>query len=277
MSKYCAKNGPQHLPPDKSIHYDHLLYDDKKKIVYCYVPKVGCSKWKYTFLLLYGRAPFADKAHRLPSQVDLWVKVKRLSDLPMNEIRRHLANYYKYVFIRNPMERVLSAYLDKIAHPLDISLIKKKFEERYKENILKALRLAEYNRWLKNGSKGPIYPTFSEYVQYLNMINLKEANEHFKPIIYLCHPCAINYNFYGNFKLLPKDANALIKHFKLNSSYYDSKSYISHTSYKTSNLVHKYFSELTALQKETLFYSYADELDFYYSLYPEEMNSHLNL
>ena len=106
---------------------------------------------------------------------------------------------------------------------------------------------------------------------------MKKTDEHFKPIIYLCHPCAINYNFYDNFKLLPNDANAVLEHFKLNSSYYDNKSFISHTSYKTSDLVTKYFSELTTSQKKALFHSFADELDFYYSLYPEEKDSHLNL
>ena len=99
----------------------------------------------------------------------------------------------------------------------------------------------------------------------------------FRPVIHLCHPCIINYNFYGNFKLLPKDANAVIEHFKLNSSYYDDKSFISHMLYNTSDVVTRYFSELTTSQKETLFHLYADELDFYYSLYPEEKDSHLNL
>ena len=176
------------------------------------------------------------------------------------------------------MERIVSAYLDKIAKPLKINFIDKRFEETYKADILKALRPEEYSTWLRmNGTNGTIYPTFPEYVQYLNMINLKTANEHFRPIIHLCHPCAVNYNFYGNFKLLPKEASALLDQFKLNTSYYDTTSYISHVYYKTSDLVIKYFLELTALQKETLFYYFADELDFYYSLYPEEKDNHLNL
>ena len=83
------------------------------------------------------------------------------------------------------MERLISAYLDKIANPLDIAKSKIKGEERFKVNILQKLRPTEYNVWLKNGSNRTTYLTFSEHVQYLNLINLKKTDEHFKPIDYL--------------------------------------------------------------------------------------------
>ena len=244
--------------------------------MFCYVPKVGCSKWKYTFLLLNGVIPFTKNTKkRLPEAV--LKQTKKLADLSVRDRRRRLVNYYKYIFVRNPMERIVSAYLNKIAHPLNVSLIKSRFDEAYKAKILKRIKPKEYDKWFKSDRKKALYPTFAEYVQFLNKENLKGINEHFKPIIHLCHPCAINYNFFGNFKLLSRDADALLHRFRLNSSYYDSKSYISHRLYNTSDLVPKYFSKLEPSQKEALFQSYADELDFYYSLYPEEKDSHLNL
>ena len=190
-----------------------------------------------------------------------------------------LADYYKNVFVRNSMERLVSAYLNKIAKPINPSQ-RIKIEngvERLKLDILSQLRHEEYNAWLKNGTNTISYPTFSEYVQFLNLVNLKTINQHFRPIIYFCHPFAVSYNFYGNFKLLPNDANAVLEYLKINSSYYDNERFISHISYKTSDLVAKYFSELTISQKRALFHVFADELDFYYSLYPEEKDHHLNL
>lgn len=267
------KHGLERFISDDLHEYQHLLYDDSKKIIFCYVPKVGCSKWKYTFLLLNGIIPFTTK--RLPESV--LKKTKKLSDLSVIERKKRLVEYFKYVFVRNPMERIVSAYRNKIAKTVNTSLIGEKFEEGYKAKIMKAFKPTEYNAWLKGGKKGPMYPTFSEFVQYLTMENLKKVNEHFQPVIYLCHPCAINYNFYGNFKLLPRDAETLLINFQLNNSYYDSQSYISHKKYNTSELVPNYFSELTSQQKEALYYSFADELDFYYSLYPEEKDNHLSL
>ena len=222
------------------------------------------------FLLLSDIVSFHDE----PSRTVLR-KAKKLSGLSESEREKRLTTYFKYIFIRNPMERVVSAYLDKIAHPLNKSTVRYKNEEKFKASIIKKWRPADYSAWLKDGKA--IYPTFSEYVDYINIINLRNTDEHFKPVAYLCLPCKVKYDFYANFKLLPDDAKAVLDQLDLNSSYYDYTSFISHKSYKTTDLVTKYFSQLTTAQKEQLFHKYSDELDFYYSLYPEEKDSHLNL
>lgn len=59
-----------------------FLYDDDKKIVFCYVPKAGCSKWKYMFLLLAGKQSLESD----PSRKVLH-KVNKLSDLSDSEKR----------------------------------------------------------------------------------------------------------------------------------------------------------------------------------------------
>lgn len=124
------------------------------------------------------------------------------------------------------MERVVSTYLDKIAKPLNKSMIKHKNDEKFKASIVKKWRSEDYNAWVKDGRA--TYPTVSEYVDYLNIINLRKTDEHFKPIVYLCLPCLIHYNFYGNFKMLPDDSKEVLDRFNLNSSYYDQSSFISH-------------------------------------------------
>ena len=270
INNYCQNHNPAQLYQN---FYAFLLYDDDKKIVFCYVPKVGCSKWKYMFLLLAGKQSLENDPSRKVLR-----KVNKLSDLSDSEKKKRLNTYFKYIFIRNPMERVVSAYLDKIAKPLNKSMIKQhKNEEKFKASIVKKWRPEDYNAWVKDGRA--TYPTFSEYVDYINIIDLRsiKTDEHFKPIVYLCLPCLVNYNFYGNFKLLPDDSKEVLDRLKLNSSYYDQSSFISHKSYKTSDLVTEYFSQLTTEQKQKLFHTYSDELNFYYSLYPEETDSHLNL
>ena len=195
------------------------------------------------------------------------------------ERNKRLTEYFKFVFVRNPMERLVSAYISKIRNVVNTTLIKDKFFEDLKNTILDMFRPTEHKNWLKNGKKGPMYPTFSEYVQFLTLQNIKTINEHFQPVIHLCHPCTIDFNFYGNFKLLPDEAENLLNTLKINSTlYYDREgSYVSHKGHKTSEVVTKYFSGLTDQQKKSLFNVYKEELEFYYTLYPEERDSHLRL
>ena len=277
IKQYCKKHNFGNSLPANSKQYVHLLYDDGKKIIYCFVPKVGCSKWKYTFLLLNGIFPLSTRHKRL-TETQL-SKSKSLSKLPPEKRNKRLTEYFKFLFVRNPMERVVSAYLDKIGKTVNVTQIKSGLFERLKSTILNKFRPTEYNAWVKNGEIGPMYPTFSEYVQFLIKQNIKTINEHFQPVISLCHPCAIDFNFYGNFKNLPDEAETLLNTLKINSSlYYDREgSYISHKGHKTSEVVTKYFSKLTDQQKISLFNVYKEELDFYYTLYPEESDSHLRL
>ena len=249
------------------------MYDDNKKIVFCYVPKIGSTKWRYTFLLLNGKISFNAK---LPKGALMPTMLKGLSKI---EREKRLADYFKYVIVRNPMERLVSGYINIINKPLKLNGLNREENtvERLKTDILLKMRPEEYNAWLKNGRKGIITASFPEFIQFLNFVNLNTCNQHIRPIIHHCHPCAVNYDFYGNFKLLPNDGNAVLEYLKLNSSYYDNERYVSHLSYKTSDLVHEYFSQLTTSQKKNVFRLFADELDFYYSLYPEEKDSHLKL
>ena len=77
INNYCQNHNPAQLYQN---FYAFLLYDDDKKIVFCYVPKVGCSKWKYMFLLLAGKQSLEND----PSTTVLR-KVNKLSDLSDSE------------------------------------------------------------------------------------------------------------------------------------------------------------------------------------------------
>uniref|UniRef100_A0A8D2DCI4 Carbohydrate sulfotransferase n=1 Tax=Sciurus vulgaris TaxID=55149 RepID=A0A8D2DCI4_SCIVU len=94
----------------------HVLVDDTHGLLYCYVPKVACTNWKRVLLALSGRArgdPRSIPAHeahapgRLPS----------LADFSPAEINRRLRAYLAFLFVREPFERLASAYRNKFAAP----------------------------------------------------------------------------------------------------------------------------------------------------------------
>ena len=49
LEDYCS-----HYGQTGSVHWNHMLYEDKSKVIYCYVPKTGCTQMKTMIVLLQG-------------------------------------------------------------------------------------------------------------------------------------------------------------------------------------------------------------------------------
>ncbi|XP_065189391.1 carbohydrate sulfotransferase 14-like [Sycon ciliatum] len=103
---------------DKFFH--HMLVNDNYKCSYCYVPKIGCTNWK--------------KVLKVLSEQDAWpgcrpfshiADVVRLSKFSKEERLRRLKTYYKFMFVRDPLDRLVSAYLDKF-HPSGSDMVLRK-------------------------------------------------------------------------------------------------------------------------------------------------------
>ena len=66
-------------PSELNILFQHLLYDDSRRMVFCYVPKNGCSNMKRMMLVLNGILPPESITERRPSEIVLkQVNIKTL-------------------------------------------------------------------------------------------------------------------------------------------------------------------------------------------------------
>ncbi|NWH65976.1 CHSTE sulfotransferase, partial [Geococcyx californianus] len=171
----------------------HLLVSDKYRFLYCYVPKVACSNWKRILKVLDGALESVDVKVKMDHKSDLVF----LADMKPDEISYRLKNYYKFIFVRNPMERLLSAYRNKFGEI-------KEYQQKYGVEIIR--------RYRKNGgnSAGDDV-TFSEFLRYLLDEDVERMNEHWMPIYNLCQPCAVRYDFIGSYERLNADANYVLE------------------------------------------------------------------
>ncbi|KAF1585609.1 Carbohydrate sulfotransferase 14, partial [Eudyptes moseleyi] len=171
----------------------HLLVSDKYRFLYCYVPKVACSNWKRILKVLDGALESVDVKLKMDHKSDLVF----LGDMKPDEISYRLKNYYKFIFVRNPMERLLSAYRNKFGEI-------KEYQQKYGVEIVR--------RYRKNGgnSAGDDV-TFSEFLRYLLDEEAERMNEHWMPIYNLCQPCAVRYDFIGSYERLNTDANYVLE------------------------------------------------------------------
>ncbi|CAH2328970.1 carbohydrate sulfotransferase 14 [Pelobates cultripes] len=172
----------------------HILVNEKYKFLYCYVPKVACSNWKRVLKVLDGSLENVDVKMKMDHKNDLLF----LSDFSVDEIKHRLKHYFKFMFVRDPMERLLSAYRNKFGEI-------KEYQQKYGVEIIR-----RYRKHSTSATAGDDV-TFSEFVRYLLDEDVERMNEHWMPIYNLCQPCAVRYDFLGSYERLKADSHYVLE------------------------------------------------------------------
>lgn len=122
-----------------------------------------------------------------------------------------LTEYKKFMFVRHPLERLLSAYRDKFESKTSSADF---FHERMGRRIIKAFRKDATEEALRKGDD----VTFLEFLKY--MLHPSESlkyesgqsyNEHWEPIHRLCNPCHIPYDYIGIYEDIVEESNVILK------------------------------------------------------------------
>ena len=178
-----------------------------------------------------------------------------------------MKNYFKFMFVRHPLERLLSAYRNKVEPPLsDMGM---GFPNNLKHSILKAYRQKEYQSWKDAGCRYSITVSFPDFVQHVIDTNNSALNPHLKPAIDACHPCRLHYDFYGSFKSYKQDALSVSRWLGMEPEFFPDYD-LHKDGLHTSDVLDSYYSQLSVHQKEYLLLDFKDELEFYHSLYPDD-------
>ena len=90
-----------------------FVVDENNKVLYCELPKVGCTNWKRTMLQLiqpktFGKLAFDDI--KGPHGHYGEEGYKYITEWPAEERLKMVDTFYKFIFVRHPLERILSAY-----------------------------------------------------------------------------------------------------------------------------------------------------------------------
>ena len=182
------------------------------------------------------------------------------------------------MFIRNPLERLLSAYLNKMSKkPLvlrngtiydEFEMQRRKIMRHYHPDVLKS--------W-KEGQIKDLRLDFETYLRWVIDTPNSLLNEHFAPIIEMAQPCRVRYNFYGNFKMFASDLNGTIDKLNLPREMFIKRGSYHSPGTETRDKMRDYYSMVARDVKEKLLEDFSEELDFYYTLFPKEAGSHFDL
>ncbi|CAG7786963.1 unnamed protein product [Allacma fusca] len=173
----------EQFPRHERINWNYLYYykdrSSRKSLIWCKVPKAGSTTLTRMFLRLAGARKFnsSDKIHRMLR--DFYPK---LADKLM---QRRMKTTFKFLVVRDPFERILSAYRDKLEdYARDLQFRDGYYYETYGKSMV--------GTPVDNSTVRE--PTWTEFVNYLIQTPMKKYDEHWMPITRLCSPCNIHFD-----------------------------------------------------------------------------------
>ena len=228
------------------------------------------------------------------------LNVKFLSEYSWEEIEHRLNTYFKFIVVRDPLKRFLSAYKDKFEKRGHAAIL----FDRYKTFINKANGITDIH-----SDRNISFPEFTKYVtdvykeslkfvhnstfNGINMDMLDPGSEfferntvnrthaegviqgtekthlkglrlldvHWARYSSMCHPCLVNYDYIANLDTLEDDAPFILKQLGFTG---DPLNFISEKHPKTTDSKEiKYYGQLTTQQIDTLKTIYKNDLKLF--------------
>lgn len=206
LQNQCEKlHGYFEIQNSENAVKEHLTIDKKNKLVYCAIEKIGCTFWKRVFQIISGFRNVSD-----PFQIQgirAYEGYLTAKGMPFDKIHYILKHSRKFMFVREPYERLLSGYVDKLFAPNAAywSFIGTFIVQRFRSNATA--------REKRCGND----VTFEEFVRYF--IHSQHSNmrrdAHFVPNFEHCRPCEIDYEYIGKLETFEDDTLFLLKELKL--------------------------------------------------------------
>ncbi|XP_033834087.1 carbohydrate sulfotransferase 10 [Periophthalmus magnuspinnatus] len=219
LSSVCKEQDLRNLThnPVSKFVLDRIFVSDSHKILFCQTPKVGNTQWKKVLIVLNGAFPSVEEIPENIVHNHEKNGLPRLSSYSPLEVTHRLDSYFKFLIVRDPFERLISAFKDKF-------VLNPRFEPWYKLDIAPAI-IRKYRRFHSDrGHQGPEEERgtglrFDDYVRYLGDAEGRHRLDrqfgahiiHWLSYVELCAPCDITYDVIGHHETLEQDAAHILR------------------------------------------------------------------
>lgn len=252
MQEYCTKHANDSSA--EHLRLSNIIVSEKYKLVFCPVPKVSCTVWKKLLANLEG-VNIEKSVHE-----EIKHKLNSLQHYSLKDRRNILKTYTKFMVVRDPFERLLSAYRDVFwgSFKRDRSDFWKGYRKRIREYLLQNGRLG-----IDPNVDNTTFEEFAAYV-VLTKRNGEERQVHWRQMSDLCHPCYIQFDFIGHYETLPQDAEYIFRKTNLQ----DKVQFPPWRPTATNALMQEYYSNLTLLRITQLQNVYKDDIEVFGYSFP---------
>ncbi|XP_052868370.1 carbohydrate sulfotransferase 11-like [Anopheles cruzii] len=209
-------------------------------IAWCNIFKAASSTWMYYFNILGGYSvQYLQRTKASP--IDL--ARKRFPRPTTNELNDYISNTISFLIVREPFERLLSAYRNKLEG------CRNKYYKLLGEQIVKKFRKANP---LKGSQKTPHGPTFREFLEFLvsHYRSGGRFDEHWSPVYSFCTPCSINFTLIAKMETFQRDSEYIIRQAGLETLLlnkmprYKARWITNRSTSDTRNLIPRYFAQI---------------------------------
>ena len=236
------------LPSDM---FKQLIVNDKYRFLYCDIPKVATSNWKRVMITLNGHAKSPWEIKTGDAHNNSHGYFRYLSEYSPSEIVVRLKTYYKFLFVRHPFERLVSAFRNKFVESNNFTF----FERIYGSYIIRKFRT--------NSTRTSHKINFREFINYILDGESEVMNKHWKLYDELCRPCLIWYDFIGHLEEIRQDSSDVLKILGLRNRVAFPLNKTSNYQVSSSVLAQKYFSKLSKNYKERLFHKFRYDFEMF--------------
>ena len=250
-------------PPPVNRAYTRILVDETNKVLYCVIPKTGCSTWKTLFVNLSGNATLVESGEKIQVHGD---DINRYGIKYLNQYSRENReeilmdqSYMRFIVVRNPFDRLVSAFNDKI------NRTRFGYSNGYSGVI-------QYRKTTHDWGRGN-FTKFAMFLTEENKPDHEEVDVHWAKYEDLCQPCSVHYDFILKLETVDTDLPQFLDIIKANRTFIDNLNV--RNSQRKKTFTGRILSEFVKVPEKVvkeLYDTYA--LDFEYFGYNFDFDSH---
>jgi len=230
----------------KRINWLYIYWSQQNSLTWCKVPKAGSSTWTYNFLKLAG----VDRKSHIHRELRNF--------FPKQSNNKVMQGTFRFMVVRHPFERILSAYRDKLEDlSRDLEARDGHYYTMYGKQIVAEFR-SKKNKNLTN----VLEPTWREFITYILNTPVTKYDEHWMPIWMLCSPCIIRYDVISKMETFSEDTQFILQQAGLEEKLEVEWKHRTGTGGDSDTIV-DYYSQLTQSEIAELFKKYQMDFELY--------------
>ncbi len=219
----CENHKWTQKAPTKTAYLEKIVIDERHKVLFCPITKVASSTFdslmaasasgkplKKILSKARGREKHMNFVHKGPYLSKY--SVRGLSTFSKSKQQAILRDYFKFLVVRHPFDRLVSAYIDKVEYQRNTSEPFPMFV-KHADHIVKALNTTRAKLY-KKSRKGKlnVFTANQEEFFYLvaNYYNLWFKEKHWQTYHELCQPCAMHYDAVVRLETVDQDLPGIL-------------------------------------------------------------------